>query len=157
MAMKFFQIGKANAEIDRLEGELSRVTAELANANANTETVSTEAEKIKTDLTAAQAKITELTQSASDLATAKLSIESLTKENSELKAKIEDPKGEIERLASAKLVELAAGQGIKAPVAIAPEKPKAEATLEAAKKLTGLAKVIALEKLESEARKQSKN
>jgi uncharacterized phage infection (PIP) family protein YhgE len=157
MAFKFFNIGKANEEVSRLEGEVTRITSDLATANANAEAISTEAEKLKSDLTAANAKIAELNQTASDLATAKLSIQSLTHERDELAAKIADPKGEIAAQAAKAALSIAAGQGVTAPVAIAPEKPKAETNLEAAKKLTGLAKVIALEKLETEARKQNKN
>lgn len=104
---EFFTQGNEANPISKLELNLAASSAEVM--------------KLKADLTAAQTKITELTQSASDLATVKLSVESLTKERDELAAKIADPKGEI-ALQAAKVAQgIVAGLGLNTPVAIAPD------------------------------------
>lgn len=155
MAFKFFNIGKANEEITRLEGEVARLTTEAQTATENANAVAAAAEQCKTDLTAAQTEITtlkaNLVQKDSDLAT----VASVTEENKTLKATIADPKGEIANRAA----ELARAQGVPAPIAIAqtPNPSGNPDKLAEAKKLTGLAKFVAIEKLESEARKQKLN
>lgn len=108
--------------------------------------------KLETNLAAAQTEITklkaDLSQKDSDLATVKQSLATVTAEKDALKASIP---AEVEKLASAKALEIAGKQGITAPIEIkgATETAStaAQAEIEAAKKLTGLAKVIALEKL----------
>lgn len=71
MAWKIFNIGKANAEIERL-------TAELATANAKVTTPSADASQLADALASNEQISTQLTQANSDLATAKASITSLT-------------------------------------------------------------------------------
>lgn len=110
-AYKFFDIKKANAEVERLEGEVARLTTE----GENVAVAISAAESLRTDLTAAQTEITQLkasvAQKDSDLATVKQSLASVSTERDELKATIAKPDGEIEKRASLKAQEIVAGQG----------------------------------------------
>jgi ABC-type transporter Mla subunit MlaD len=117
MNLKFLGIGKANAEIERLEKALldeqaktSQLTKELADSKAALESNSS-------DLVANSEKISaELKQAQSDLAAAKLSISTLTTELATTKATIADPKGKIETSASQKAAEITASQGQPVPI-----------------------------------------
>lgn len=134
MALKFFQIGKANEEIDRLTAELAKVTTERDALAGNDSSVAADAEKIKGELAAANAKGVQL---ESDLATARQTIASLTegktKAEADLKAAretIADPNGEIQKLAATKAQEIAAGQGIPIRTLPAPAGDDKQETLE---------------------------
>lgn len=124
MAFKFFNIGKANDEIVRLESEVTRLNSELVAAKENAAQVESAAEQTKTDLAAAQSKVTELektiSQNASDLSAANLKATEAAKERDDLKAIIEKPDGEIEKRAAIKAQEIVASQG----GAIIPIKPQ---------------------------------
>jgi predicted nucleic acid-binding Zn-ribbon protein len=116
MAWKFLNIGKANAEIERLQAEVATVTKERDDARAaltdnHSETVSA-AESLQTNLTAAQA----------DLVTAKASVASLgaqvTKLEADLKVaneKLANPEAQVVQIASRRALEITQAQG-QAPV-----------------------------------------
>jgi chromosome segregation ATPase len=149
-AFKFFNIGRANEEITRLE-------TELATERDNNKTIVVEAEKASADLAAAQSKVTELESklslTASELTAAKTSADELTKERDALKATIDKPDGEIEKRASMKALELAQKQGTAA-ILLKPETTtSSDDELARIKGLTGLAKVIALEQHQSKNKK----
>lgn len=97
--------------------------------------------KLEANFATAQAEIVTLkaavAQRESELETIKLSVLSLTKELDELAAKIADPKGEIAAQAAKAALSIAAGQGIAAPVAIAPE-GRSEQTFKARKEFSAL-------------------
>jgi hypothetical protein len=65
MAFKFLQVGKANAEIDRLNVELVKVSKErdeaVAAVGENTSEVATQAEQIQADLATAKQTISTIT------------------------------------------------------------------------------------------------
>ncbi len=110
---KFFNIGKANAEIIRLETELAGVRAELAAGKENATAIEASAE-------ATQA---ELTQAKADLVTAKASISSITAAHDAVKAelktaneKLANPSQQVKEAASRKAMEITQGQG-QPPVA----------------------------------------
>lgn len=141
---KFFNIGKANAEITRLETELAGVRAELATAKENATAIEASAE-------GAQA---ELTQAKADLVTAKASIASLngtiTAKDTELAGvkaelktaneKIAAPAGTIQQAAAVKAAEITAAQG-QPPVKVTP--PESPAGNKEASGLKGFEKVQA--------------
>lgn len=134
MALRFFQIGKANEEIDRLAAELAKVTSERDALQGNDSTIAAEAEKVKGELAAANAKAVQLD---ADLATAKQTISTLTegkaKAEADLKAaqeSIADPAGTIQKLAAVKAQEIAAGQGIPIKQLPAPGADSKQETLE---------------------------
>jgi chromosome segregation ATPase len=112
MAWKFLNIGKANAEIERLEKEVETAKAEAANAKTALETnnseIAAQLEKVQGELTAAN---TSLAARTTELSSAKASLLAAQAEVTTLKATIADPKGEIEKRASAKALEITAGQG----------------------------------------------
>jgi len=156
MAWKFLNIGKANAEIERLEkelaaeqGKVATLTKERDDAKAaleandseiakNAESVQKELTTAKADLTAAQGQVTAITKERDD---AKAQLATVTKERDEAKAKLADPKGPIQTAAAVKAAEITAGQGQATPIAVSPVATPA-AKVEAPK-LKGLAKVQA--------------
>jgi len=134
MAWKFLNIGKANAEIERLEKALADEQAKTAALNKERDELKTAAEANDSEIARnAEATGKELIQAKADLATAKQSVSTLTterddakaqlatvgKERDELKAKIADPKGAIQTAASAKAAEITGAQG-QPPIATAP-------------------------------------
>lgn len=105
---KFFNIGKANEEITRLEAENATLKEDAKNASENAAAIATNAEGVTT----------ELTQLKADHATAKTSISSLTaraeKAETELKAaneKLANPSVQIKEVASRKALEITQAQG----------------------------------------------
>lgn len=122
MAYKFFNIGKANAEIDRLEAELVTAKESAKAAAENAAEVEKDAEKVST----------ELTQARADLATAKQTISTATaraeKAEADLKVandKLANPGEQIKIKASQEAQKITAGQGqppieSKTPAAGAP-------------------------------------
>lgn len=117
MALKFFNVLKANAEIARLESELTAAQAKLS------ELAASEPEALK----ALQAELTEsaskLTASEAELSTVKASLASIQAERDELKSKQATVDEQVEKQASAKAAEITASQGVP-PV---PSKPEASA------------------------------
>lgn len=127
----------ARKEASRLKLENEKLSAELAAVKAaiggNAEELSalTEANvQLDAQVSAATAK---LAQAESDIATVKASLASVTtaKEKAETelaaaKAIIADPKGHIEAAASAKALEMAAGQGVPINHLPKPGESKAE-------------------------------
>ena len=113
---------------------LAQVHADLATAKASIASLSDEIATEKSSL-----KVTEdrLVKMQADLNS---NIVALEKENADLKAKLADPKGEIQRLAALKAAEITAGQG-QPPVPAAPAKGSAVAA-----NLTGLERAIAAHK-----------
>lgn len=79
----------------------------------------------ETNLTAAQTEITTLkaavAQKESDLATVKQSLASVSAERDTLKATLANPDGEVAKLAAQKAQEIAAAQGVPAPIALKAE------------------------------------
>lgn len=105
---KFFNIGKANEEITRLEGEVTKAQADAKAATEN----AAEVEK------AAETATADLSQARADLATAKTSITSLTsraeKAEADLKTaneKIANPSEEIKNRASKEALKITGAQG----------------------------------------------
>lgn len=78
MALKFFNIGKANARIEELESELARLRTVTPE----------EQQKLSDVLMANDALSKQAEQAEADLATARASIHSLTEENQNLKAEL---------------------------------------------------------------------
>jgi predicted nucleic acid-binding Zn-ribbon protein len=116
MAFKFFGLGKANAEITRLETELSTAQAKIAQLESATADVSAEvvaeAERIQKELTAAQASVSALNTEKAQLASRVTVLET---EATTFKAKEAAMETTIEQRASAKARDIVAAQGA-APV-----------------------------------------
>lgn len=141
MAYKFYNIGKANAEIERLENELKSEKEKVSALESN------EPEA----LAAAQGELanlkTKLAQTESDLATAKQSIQTVSTERDKLAAKATKLEADlaastanVDAEASRKALEITATQG-QPPVET---KPTAEpAKPETKTELKGLDKVRA--------------
>jgi hypothetical protein len=119
---KFYAIKDANAEIERLGQEVARLTAEAGKVSENSAIV----DGLKADLAARDGEITtlknELTEKVSALAAAVKSNEEAAAETNRLAGLIESPDSEIERRASMKALEIAAGQG----AAVVPVKANTE-------------------------------
>ncbi len=114
---KFFNIGKANAEILRLEAELSKAQEAEKIAIQNASEVSTVAESLKEQFGQVQA----------DLVTAKATIASVTaraeKTEAELKVAQEslaNPAAQIVKIASTQAAQITAAQG-QPPLAVTPQ------------------------------------
>jgi len=119
MALKFFNVLKANAEIARLESELTSAQAKL------TELAASEPEALK----ALQAELGEstgkLTAAEAELASVKASLATAEKERDEFKAKQATVDVEVEKQASAKAAEITASQGVP-PIPAKPEASSAD-------------------------------
>jgi len=144
MAYKFFNIGKANEEIDKLEAAVAKLTAERDAIKDNDSTIAAEAEKLKTRLASADAKVVQLD---ADLATARQSISSLTTERdaarSELataNAALANPEQRIKEAASVQAAQITASLG-QPPIAAQPAAPPNPSA-----GLTGLERAIAAHK-----------
>lgn len=118
---KFFHIGKANAEILRLEAELTKAQEEAKVASENAEAIAGPAE----------ANVAKLTQAEADLVTAKASVSSLTaraeKAEADLKeanAKLANPSQQLKEAASREALKITQSQG-QPPVAATPGAPAA--------------------------------
>ena len=105
---KFFNIGKANEEITRLEAENAQCKADLKTANDNSEQIAT----------AAQSNAELLAKCQTDLAAATTSIATITaraeKAESDLKVaneKLANPSEQIKQAAARKAQEITASQG----------------------------------------------
>lgn len=156
MAYKFWNFKESNAEIEKLSARVAELEKQNAECVANAKAIEDAASTMQSDL--AQA-VTRAEKAEADLATAKASIASLTTEKdkavaeaAEAKAKLANPSAIIKETASAQAAAIVAQVG-HAPIAAAPGGTVLpETEMDKAKKLTGLAKVIAIEKAESAAR-----
>lgn len=126
MAYKFFNIGKANEEIERLEKDNAALTQQLKDARENADLVARNADELRA----------EHARQSEELATAKTDLkasgEKVTKLEADLKTAqdiIAKPDGEIHRLASLRAQEITAGLGIK-PVQLTPANPNSDAVLQ---------------------------
>jgi len=149
MSFKFFNIGKANAEVDRLEAEVARLTSELQSAQENAGAVEKGAEELRSSLLeASKANATKDAEIArlnglvagkdTELATTKAE---LAKANE----KLANPSAQIQQAASVKAAEITAAQG-QPPVKASPvENPSKQ---EAKPELKGFAKARAAFKAE---------
>src|SRR5579872_405125 len=86
MAWKIFNIGKANAEVDRLAAEVTRLEKELGVAKAAA--TGADASQLTDALASNETISAQLVQANADLATSKASISSLT-------ANLEKEQGEV--------------------------------------------------------------
>lgn len=154
-AFKFFNIGKANAEIERLEAELTKSQSETKAAQENAGEVEASAEasvkeleKAKTDLKVAQdqvaAKDLQIAAKDSEIATVKAELKAANE-------KIANPSAQIIQLASHKAAEITAAQG-QPPVKVQTNENPAAAGNEP-NNLIGLAKVQAAFKAQLEKQK----
>ena len=133
-AFKFFNIGKANEEIARLEGEVSRLTAENASLAANTPEAVT---NLQAQLATAETTIKELKASLVLHGTDAAALTAAKAEIEDLKTKLEAKGKEVEASASRKALEIVAGAGAP-PAPVAPV-----STVPAPKKVGGLKAVEA--------------
>lgn len=143
-AFKFFNIGKANEEITRLESRVAELTTENESLKQNGPAVEAAAETLQSDLDSTKSK---LAQVESDLSTAKQTISTLTaaKEKAEAdlsaaSAKLANPGVQIDEAASAKAAAITASIGVPPVAATAPNPQPAS------KALTGLERAIAAHK-----------
>jgi chromosome segregation ATPase len=126
---KFFDIGKANSEIERLETELASAAANSQQVSDSALALSNEIKQVKADLATAQKTIGALQSQVAekDIRLATLQTD-LTKSN----AALADPSGVVEIRASARALEIVAAQGAK-PIsttpAATPAKEKQDITL----------------------------
>lgn len=129
-AYKFFNIGKANAEIDRLAAENTELQTRLKAAEENAAEVAKAPEQLTADLATARQSIASLTaqidtikrDSASASARADAS-------DAALKSEKESKAGEIAKAASAKAMEITASQGQPPLAGSPPENPGAQSKI----------------------------
>lgn len=150
---KFFNIGKANAEITRLEQENQKLQSDLKAAQENSVAIEKRAEELQgeatkkdSDLKAANEQVTKLTSELSAKAEEVKSKETeLTKVKGELKTAqdtIAEPSGQIQTAAAAKAAQITAAQG-QPPVVASTHTNPAEKSKDNASGLTGISKVQA--------------
>jgi chromosome segregation ATPase len=137
--LTFFNIGKANAEITRLNAELKKTQDERDAAQSNSSAIATEAERLKADNIS---KADAIANHATILAAKDAEIAGLKTELTAAKAVVTDFDAKVEKSASTKALEICAAQGIS-PVkggkpSDTPAKPK-----EATEGLTGMARIRA--------------
>jgi chromosome segregation ATPase len=143
--LKFWNIGKANAEIVRLEAEVVKAQAETKAAKDNAAEVETAAEatsaelvttkaELKTDKDQVAAKDLQIAAKDSEIATVKAELKT-TQE------KLANPSVQITQIASQKAAEITAAQG-QPPVKV-PTNTNPAAAGKEPNNLTGLAKVQA--------------
>ena len=138
--MKIFNIGKANAEIDRLQDSLKQSQEEIATLKENATALekAAEAEKERADKAGADTKplndrISELEKEVSAAKAEAI------KTKTEAEAHCKDFDGKVAKAASQKAVTITASQGQPAPIAGKPEEKAGELKAN----LTGLARVKA--------------
>ena len=116
MAFKFFNIGKANAEIERLETELSSSKSESESLKSNGPEVEAAAEGLRTELATTTASLATL---QNDLSEARADVARLTSELSAEKEKSKNIPDQVKASASAQAAAIVAGVG-HAPLSLAP-------------------------------------
>ena len=145
MAMKFFQIAQADAEIERLtaEGETLRVSMVAAKANDENHVslirdAASKIASLEADLAAAQLSVGTLTAS--------LATEKAAKETAE--GKIAGVEADVEKRASAKAAAIVAAQGV--PPVATKGNPNPAGTKSDFSELFGIAKVEAAFKAQNQ-------
>jgi len=149
MSWKFFNAGKANAEIERLEKELATTKIECDEAVTALGSYDSEAikaaEGFQADLATARTVNSELsaqvTKLTNDLSAATTELTAVKAELVTAKAQIADPAGVIQKAASAKAAEITSSQG-QPPVKVDPTTSPAAPGKEQSG-LTGIARVQA--------------
>jgi chromosome segregation ATPase len=152
---KFFNIGKANAEIVRLEAEVTKSQAETKAAKDNAVEVEAAAEATSAELITAKAELkTAKDQVAAkdlELAAKDSEIAIVKAELKTAKEQLANPSEQIRKIASHKAAEITAAQG-QPPVKVATAENPAAAGKEP-NNLVGLAKVQAAFKAQLEKQK----
>jgi len=123
MAFKFFNIGKANAEIDRLETQVAELTRENSTLRENAPEIEAAAETLRGDLQKAVARAEKAEGEAAAAAT-RLSEVTAAKDKAEAEAKtsaekLANPSEIIKTTASAQAAAIVASVG-HSPLALAP-------------------------------------
>lgn len=103
---RFFNVGKANAEIERLETALTEAQTKIAELSGNDSQIAAQAESIRADFAAAQLQVSELT--------AKLTASEATK--AELAAKVAAIPAQVTTQAAAQAANIVSQVGVP-PVA----------------------------------------
>lgn len=145
---KFFNIGKANAEIVRLEGEVTKAQAEAKAATDNAAEIEAAAETAQNDLKAARA---ELEPSRAAVNTISARAEKAEADLKTANEKLANPDARIEQAASRRAQEITAGQG-QPPIPATPSVDPAKAEAAPASNLTGMDRVVAALKSENAAK-----
>ena len=105
---KFFNIVKANAEIDRLSAELSSAQEKISSLAANEPEL----------LAALQGEITKLKDENSTLSSRLSAAESLASQVAQLQKLVEDTEASVEQRAAEKALAITQAQGQPSPVAV---------------------------------------
>lgn len=113
---RFFNIGKANAEIVRLEAELTKAQAEGKAASENLTEITAAAESNAAKLVQAEADLTAAKASIASITAEKIRAEAELKEANE---KLANPTAQVVQIAARKAQEITAGQG-QPPVTATP-------------------------------------
>ena len=108
MAFKFFNIGKANEEIDNLTSSIAALTLENQSLKDNSPLIEAEAEKLKGEFSAVSGK---LSQVEADLATSKQTISTLSGELKVATDKLANPSAQIQKAASVQAAAIVASAG----------------------------------------------
>ena len=116
MAFKFFNIGKANEEIDNLTSSIAALTLENQSLKDNSPLIEAEAEKIKGECSALSGK---LSQVEADLETSKQTISTLSGELKVATDKLANPSAQIQKAASVQAAAIVASAG-HAAIEVAP-------------------------------------
>lgn len=141
MAWKFYNVGKANAEIERLEGEICTLKEQLADASMAPEEITKHAEAMAAANADLTAKLADVSAKLADITLAKNALEAAAFDHG---AALAAKDVEVERLAAAKALEITQKQGQPPIPAEAQEAQKAQAKQE----LKGLARTAAALKAE---------
>ena len=141
MAWKFYNVGKANTEIERLEAEVATLKAQLADAVVTPEEITKHAEAMAAANTDLTAKLADVSAKLEDVTLAKNALEAAAFDHG---AALAAKDAEVERLAAAKALEITQKQGQPPIPAEAQEAQKAQAKQE----LKGLSRVTAALKAE---------
>jgi chromosome segregation ATPase len=141
MAWKFYNVGKANAEIERLEAEVATLKAQLADAVVTPEEITKHAEAMAAANADLTAKLADVSAKLGGATLARVALETAVSTHAETLAAKD---AEVERLAAAKALEITQKQGQPPIPADAQEAQKAQAKQE----LKGLARTTAALKAE---------
>lgn len=133
LEMKIFNIGKANAEIEKLQKDLEAAQAESKTLKENIATIEAAAESEKDRADKASKEADSLRSQIKELTDAKAKAEAdALKIKTDFEAKEKNLAAEVEKQASAKALQITAGQGqppIVAAPAANPAKPETKSDL----------------------------